>query len=96
MATTKEILAASPIGEEIREFGLREGRREGLQKGQQIEARKTLAILIDSRFPELSKSLAIGSVDDLTLAENLFRALLAARTSAQARTAINRILKRKA
>jgi hypothetical protein len=34
MASTKDVLMASPIGEEIREYGKREGVEEGLAKGR--------------------------------------------------------------
>ena len=96
MVSTKDVLQASPIGEELVEYGRQEGRQEGREEGQLIQARKTLTILAEDRFPGVLESRVVSSLVDLGTIQILFRALIAAANLDDARAAVTRILNQQA
>jgi hypothetical protein len=83
MVTTKEVLQASPIGEELVEYGRHEG--------QLSEAHRGLAVLVEIRFPGLIAGSAIGNLTDLDTIRGLFRALASASDLDHARSTVARI-----
>ena len=102
MVSTKEVLLATPVGEELVEYGRREGRElgreEGREKGREegrlIEARQNLLLIAASRFPGLIDSAVADSLSGLTQVQGLTRALVAADSLEQARAAVSRTLDR--
>ena len=88
MVTTKEVLMASPIGEELVKYGREEGREEG----ELIAARQYITLLVESRFPSLIDRDVIDTITDPAVMQELFHALLRATDPAEARAAITRIL----
>jgi hypothetical protein len=84
MVTTKEVLMASPIGEELVEYGREEG--------ELIAARQYVTLLVESRFPSLIERDVIETITDPAIMQELFHALLGATDPAEARAAITRIL----
>ncbi len=86
MVTTKEVLMASPIGEEIMEYGKQEGRL--------AEARRSLQIFADTRFPELLDPTLAINLSDLGAIEAMMRAIAAAPDADHARASVSRLLGR--
>ena len=94
MVTTKEVLMASPIGEEILEYGKREGRDEGRREGRLLGRREGLQLLAESRFPGLLKPVLIESLSDLGTIEALFLTIATAPDFDHARADVARLLGR--
>jgi predicted transposase YdaD len=80
--------------EEGRGKGLEEGRVEGLGlgvgQGRAEEARRMLAIMITTRFPSLTMPAAIQLLTDTEMIEDLARAILTAKSPAEAETVLQR------
>jgi hypothetical protein len=109
MATTRELFMASGIGEEILEYGKREGieqglaqgmergleqgREQGLEQGRE-SLRTVLVSLAEARFPGVLPPGFEQRLSSFGSLESLFRAMLAAEGADQVRETFARLADR--
>lgn len=105
MVTTKDLMRASVVGEELIEEGFELGVEKGIEKGIEqgvergrqegrLEAihriRRHVRSLLASRISGEVDSTWLDSMDDIDQLDRLFDELLAARDETQARAAFDR------
>jgi hypothetical protein len=99
MASTKDVLMASPIGEEIREYGKREGieegKREGIEEGKRETMRANLVALAEARFPGALEPGFVNRLSSLEKLESMFRSMLTADHADQVKKTFARLADRR-
>lgn len=97
MVTTKDLMRASVVGEELIEegfergveHGIEQGIEKGIERGRQM-TRRHIRGLLASRIPSAIDSAWLDSIGDIDRLDRLFDELLAARDEAEARAALER------
>ncbi len=84
MATSKDIMRASVIGEELIEQGREEGREVGREEARLETLREHVILLIESRAPGHPAARKVLSISDPVLLDSLFHRLLLAEPGASA------------